>query len=232
VRINLVEKYFDGQTQIKSVLNEDMPAISNFRLKSLFDSIASFFGLIILSPILLLIALLIKFDSPGPIFYLGERIGLGGKKFKIFKFRTMVQDAERIGASSTSEEDPRISNIGRILRKYKLDEFPQLINVLLGDMSIVGPRPEVRKFVDLYTDEERRILTVKPGITDWASLKFDNEGEIIKKSGIEDYDEAYAKLIRPEKLKLQLKYVDNHNFLIDIEIIFRTLLKLIATRLK
>ena len=144
----------------------------------------------------------------------------------------MVHNAEKIGASSTSEEDPRITNIGSFLRKYKLDEFPQLINVLIGDMSFVGPRPEVKKFVDLYTEEEKKILKVKPGITDWASLKFDNEGEIIKKSGIKDYDEAYAKLIRPEKLKLQLKYVDNHNFWIDIEIIFKTLIKLIETRLK
>lgn len=201
-------------------------------MKSSFDFTTSILGLAILSPFLLLLTILIKIDSPGSIFYRGERVGLNGRKFKIYKFRTMVQNAEIVGASSTSDEDPRITNIGRFLRKYKLDELPQLINVLMGDMSFVGPRPEVKKFVDLYTEEERKILTVKPGITDWASLKFDNEGEIIKKSGIIDYDEAYAKLIRPEKLKLQLKYVNNHNFWTDIKIIFKTILKLVATRLK
>lgn len=201
-------------------------------IKNIFDFLTSLTSLVILSPLFLLISFLIWIDSSNPVFYRGERVGLNGRKFKIYKFRTMVHNAEKIGASSTSEEDPRITNIGSFLRKYKLDEFPQLINVLMGDMSFVGPRPEVKKFVDLYTEEEKKILKVKPGITDWASLKFDNEGEIIKKSGIKDYDEAYAKLIRPEKLKLQLKYVDNHSFWIDIEIIFKTLIKLIETRLK
>lgn len=201
-------------------------------MKKVFDFLTSSTSLVILSPLFLLISLLIWIDSGNPIFYKGERVGLNGKKFNILKFRTMVQNAEKIGASSTSEEDPRLTRIGKILRKYKLDEFPQLINILKGEMSFVGPRPEVVKFVNLYTEEEKKILKVKPGITDWASLKFDNEGEIIKKSGIKDYDEAYAKLIRPEKINLQLKYADNHSFWIDIEIIFKTIFKLIATRLK
>lgn len=199
-------------------------------LKRLFDFILALFGLMLFGPILLLCAVLIKFTSPGPMFYRGERVGLGGRVFRTYKFRSMVVDAERRGGTSTHESDARITGIGAFLRRFKLDELPQLINVLLGDMSFVGPRPEVKKFVDMYTPEERIILTVRPGITDWSSIKFHNEGEIIAASGIEDADEAYTRLIRPEKLRLQMKYVRERTLWVDLKIIFDTILTLFMTR--
>jgi lipopolysaccharide/colanic/teichoic acid biosynthesis glycosyltransferase len=174
---------------------------------------------------------LIKLDSKGPVFYRGERIGRLGKPFKIFKFRSMVQNAEKLGAASTNAGDIRITRMGKLIRKFKLDEFSQLINVVRGEMSLVGPRPEVKKFVDLFTEEEKIILTVCPGITDWSSIKFHNEPEIIAASGIADADEAYAKLIRPEKLRLQMKYVREHAFWIDLMIIFATIFTLVSTRI-
>lgn len=200
-------------------------------MKRLFDIIVSFFGLLILSPMFIAFAIAIKMESRGPIFYRGVRVGRFGRPFRIFKFRSMVQGAEKVGASSTSITDMRVTRIGRLIRKFKFDEFSQLINVLVGDMSVVGPRPEVQKFVDLYTDEEKQILAARPGITDWSSIKFHNEGEIIEASGIKDADEAYAKLIRPEKLRLQLKYVRERNLWIDIKIIISTLLTLLSTRM-
>lgn len=199
--------------------------------KRLFDIFFALLGLIILSPFFLVIAAAVKLESKGPVFYRGVRVGRHGKPFMIFKFRSMVQDAEKMGADSTSAADMRITRSGKFIRKFKLDEFSQLINVLMGDMSIVGPRPEVQKFVDMYNEEEKAILTLRPGITDWASIKFHNEGEIIEASGIEDADEAYARLIRPEKLRLQLKYVREHNFWIDVKIICATLLTIVSTRL-
>lgn len=199
-------------------------------LKRIFDIVLAFFGLVLFAPLLLICALLIKLTSSGPVFYRGERIGLAGKAFRTLKFRTMVADAEKKGGSSTHEADARITGIGSFLRKFKLDELPQLLNVLAGDMSFVGPRPEVRKFVDMYTPEERMILTVRPGITDWSSIKFHNEGEIIAASGIADADEAYARLIRPEKLRLQMKYVREHTLWLDLKIIFDTIFTLFRTR--
>ncbi len=199
-------------------------------LNRIFDLVLSFFGLVLFAPLLLICALLIKLTSSGPVFYRGERIGLGGKAFRTFKFRTMVADAEKQGGTSTHEADARITGIGSFLRKFKLDELPQLINVFAGDMSFVGPRPEVRKFVELYTPEERIILTVRPGITDWSSIKFHNEGEILAASGIPDADEAYAKLIRPEKLRLQIKYVRERTLWLDLKIIFDTIFTLFRTR--
>jgi len=203
--------------------NEDM--------KRLLDIILSLLGLIILSPFLLILALTIKIESPGPIFYRGIRVGRNGKPFKIYKFRSMVENADKIGADSTSANDMRVTRVGRFIRKFKLDEFSQLINVLIGDMSLVGPRPEVQKFVDMYTEEEKQILTVRPGITDWASIKFHNEGEIIEASGIKDADEAYALLIRPEKLRLQLQYVEEQSLWTDLKIIFTTIIRLFSTRI-
>lgn len=200
-------------------------------VKRLFDIIFALVGLIILSPVFLIIALAIKMESKGPVFYRGLRVGRSGRPFRIFKFRSMVQDADRLGVSSTSSADMRVTKCGRFIRKLKLDEFSQLINVLAGDMSIVGPRPEVQKFVDMYTDEEKIILRLRPGITDWASIRFHNEGEIIEASGIEDADEAYVRLIRPEKLRLQLKYVHEHSLLTDIKIIVCTVLTIISTRI-
>jgi len=199
-------------------------------LKRLFDILVSSVSLLLLSPLFLLLAVLIKLDSRGPVFYRGVRVGRYGKPFRIFKFRSMVREAENLGASSTGSSDTRVTRCGRLIRKFKLDELSQLINVLTGDMSLVGPRPEVQKFVDMYTDEEKAILNMRPGITDWASIKFNNEGEIIENSGIEDPDEAYARLIRPEKLRLQLKYLKEQNLWIDLKIIVATLMTIVSTR--
>jgi len=200
-------------------------------MKRLFDILMSGAGSLFLSPLLLLLALLIKLTSRGSVFYRGERVGLNGRTFRIYKFRSMVVGADKLGASSTSDHDERVTGIGRFLRKFKLDELPQLINVLMGDMSIVGPRPEVKRFVDMYTKEESAILSVRPGITDRASLKFHNEGEILAASGIADADQAYLKLIRPEKLRLQLAYVREHSLAGDVKIILLTCERLLLSRL-
>lgn len=196
-------------------------------MKRTFDIFISLIGLILLSPFFLLLAVIIKLDSHGPVFYRGVRVGCHGKTFRIFKFRSMVNDAEKTGASSTGSSDPRVTRCGHLIRRFKLDELSQLINVLIGDMSLVGPRPEVQKFVDLYSEEEKAILNLRPGITDWASIKFHNEGEIIENSGFADPDEAYAILIRPEKLRLQLKYLKERSIWLDLQIIFATLLTLV-----
>src|SRR6266852_382233 len=166
------------------------------------------------------VAIAIKLDGPGPVFYRGERVGLYGKPFRIFKFRSMR--ANRGGPDTTSVRDDRITRVGHFIRRYKIDELPQLINVLLGEMSLVGPRPEVQKFVDMYTEEEKAILTVRPGITDWSSIKFHNEGEIVANSGYANADEAYRELIRPEKLRLQLKYVKERSLRADFKILCDT----------
>lgn len=197
-------------------------------LKRLFDITFSSIGLIIFSPIILFIAILIKLDSKGPAFYRGKRIGRFEKPFYVFKFRTMIVNAEKLGGPSSADDDPRITKIGRLIRKYKLDELPQFINVLKGEMSFVGPRPEVPVEVETYNDDERRILLVKPGITDWASLTYHNEGEILK--GSSDPHETYREKIRPGKLRLALKYVDESSFITDMKIIFITITTLIKTR--
>jgi lipopolysaccharide/colanic/teichoic acid biosynthesis glycosyltransferase len=155
-------------------------------------------------------------------------VGKDGKPFKIFKFRTMIPDAEKLGIYSTADDDPRITRIGRVLRKYKIDELPQLINVLKGEMSFVGPRPEVPAYVEKFTEEEKKILSVRPGITDWASLWDVDEGAIL--AGSPDPDKAYEELIRPTKIRLQLKYVREHSFFTDIKIIILTLLSIILRR--
>lgn len=189
--------------------------------KRFFDLAFSLSGLFFLSPVLFIIASLIKLNDYGPIFYRGSRIGKNGQAFKIFKFRTMVVNAEQIGGPSTSDDDPRITRIGKKLRKYKLDELPQLLNVLKGEMSFVGPRPEVKQYVDMYTEEEKVILTVKPGITDWASLWNPDEGSIL--AGSPDPEKTYLEKIRPEKIRLQLKYVQERSFWSDIKIILLTI---------
>ena len=189
-------------------------------LKRLFDIVFSLLGLILVSPILLGLAILVKREDGGLVFYRGVRVGRHGKLFRIFKFRTMVVNAEKIGGTSTADDDPRITGIGKLMRKYKLDELPQLINVLNGEMSFVGPRPQVAWAVNLYTEEERKLLTVKPGITDYASIKFRNEAEILKGSANPDKD--YLEKIAPEKLKLGLKYVENYSLWLDIKLIFAT----------
>lgn len=197
-------------------------------LKRLFDILFSVATLVLLSPLFLLVALLIKLGSPGPILYRSRRAGRGGTPFCLRKFRTMVVNADRIGGPSTSVDDPRVTRMGRFLRKYKLDELPQFTNVLKGEMSLVGPRPEVLSEVERYTPEERRLLTVAPGITDWASIQFHNEGEILK--GAADPHKAYRQLIRPEKIRLGLEYVRNHSLLIDLKILRATFRTLLGTR--
>ncbi|MFH1462556.1 MAG: sugar transferase [bacterium] len=195
--------------------------------KRLFDIVFSFLGLILVSPLLLLIAFLIKVGSKGPVFYRGARIGKEGRPFRIFKFRTMVDKAEKLGGPSTAGDDPRLTKIGKFLKKFQFDELPQLINVLKGEMSLVGPRPEVKTYVDMMTDEERRtILSVLPGMTDLASLWNFHEGEILK--GSLDPEKAYMEKIRPEKIRLQLEYVKNRSFLLDLKIILKTIFKIFA----
>lgn len=189
--------------------------------KRIFDIIFSLLGLIVFSPVMLILAMMIKLDSSGPVFYRGARVGKKGKIFHIFKFRTMVQDAENIGGSSTSDDDSRITDIGKVLRKYKLDEMPQLIDVFRGKMSIVGPRPEVEHYVNMFTDEEKVILDVHPGITDWATLWNPDEGALL--AGSTDPERTYMEEIRPEKIKLQLKYIKERSFFSDIKIIFLTI---------
>ena len=194
-------------------------------LKRIFDVIFSVLGLIFLLPIFAIIAFLIKWDSAGSIFYRGERVGQFNKKFKIFKFRSMVINADKIGGSSTSGDDPRITGIGKFLRKYKIDEFPQLINILKGEMSFVGPRPEVVEYVELFSKKEKIIiLSLKPGITDYASIWNHDEGKIL--AGSKDPEKTYLEKIRPKKIKLQLKYVKNNNLLIDIKLILKKLKKI------
>jgi len=197
-------------------------------LKKIFDFILSLLGLTLTLPLLLLISFLIKKESPGPAFYRGKRTGKDGEEFRIFKFRTMVPDAENLGGPSTAGDDRRLLKIGSFLRKYQLDELPQLINVLKGEMSLVGPRPEVKMYVDMMTDEERKkILSVKPGMTDFASLWNFHEGEILK--GAKEPEVIYMEKIRPEKIRLQLEYVKNRSFLLDLKIILKTILKIFIT---
>ncbi len=198
-------------------------------IKRLFDIIFALTGLIISFPLLLALVIGIKLTSEGPAFYRGIRVGKNGKKFKIFKFRTMVINADKIGGPSTSDDDPRITKIGHFIRNYKLDELAQLLNVLKGDMSIVGPRPEVQQEVDLYNEEERKLLAIRPGITDYASIKFHNEGEILK--GAADPHEAYKRLIRPEKIHLGLVYVNNPSISNYFKVIYRTFRILVDSRL-
>lgn len=189
--------------------------------KRLFDITFSSLGLIVMFPFFILSAIVIKLDSKGPVFYRGKRIGRSGKLFRIFKFRTMVYNAEKIGGPSTADDDPRITKTGKFLRKYKLDELPQLINVLKGEMSFVGPRPEVQTYIDMFTEEEKAILNVRPGITDWASLWNPDEGAIL--AGSPDPEKTYMEKIRPEKIKLQMKYVKDHSFLVDLKIVLLTI---------
>jgi len=189
--------------------------------KRLVDIILSFCGIIISAPLFLVIGILIKLEDKGPVFFRGERIGKDGKPFRMFKFRSMVINADKKGGPSTAGDDPRLTKIGKSLRRFNLDELPQFINVLIGDMSIVGPRPEVKMYVDMFTEEERRILDVKPGITDWASIWNPDEGAVL--AGAKDPEKVYMEKIRPTKIKLQLKYVENNSFMIDFKIMLKSL---------
>lgn len=187
--------------------------------KRAFDIGASLIGLIALSPVMFFTAILIKLNSPGSVFYRGARIGRHRRPFKIFKFRTMVMNAENLGGSSTAHDDPRLTKIGKFLRKYKIDELPQLMNVLRGEMSIVGPRPQVEKYIGLYNEEEKIILTVRPGLTDYASIEFINLDKIL---GNERVDEKYLKEIEPRKNILRMEYIKKHSLWVDCKILFQT----------
>lgn len=193
-------------------------------MKRFFDLLVSLFGLLLLTPVFLILAILIKLDSPGPVFYIQERVGQGFKLFNLFKFRTMRVDADKLTAITVGARDPRITSVGYYLRKYKLDEFPQLINVLLGTMSLVGPRPELKKFVDLYTPEQQQVLTIKPGITDYASIEFRNENELL--AGKPNPIDFYIHEIMPVKLGLNIEYIQSRSFWSDLVIIFRTLVSI------
>ena len=190
-----------------------------------FDFILSLVGLVVLAPIFIVLAIWIKIDSTGPVFYKQVRVGQNGIDFGLFKFRSMVVDADKKGLITVGGRDPRITRSGYFIRKYKLDELPQLINVLVGDMSLVGPRPEVRKYVDLYTDEQQKVLSVKPGITDYASIEYMDENEILGKSS--DPEKTYIEEIMPEKIKYNMKYILNKNVSEYFKIIFLTLLKIV-----
>lgn len=195
--------------------------------KRIFDFLGSFAGLLLLSPVLLLISLVILVDSPGPVFFRQQRVGRYGNLFRIHKFRTMRVDAERAGMQITVGDDPRITRSGRWLRRYKLDELPQLIDVLVGDMSLVGPRPEVPGYVDMYPSASRElVLSVRPGITDPASIQFRAESEILSKA--KDPEREYVESILPVKIELYEQYVRTRTFLGDIFIIFKTF-KVIAS---
>ena len=193
-------------------------------MKRGFDIIASAVGLILLAPVFGIAALAIRLTSGSPVVFRQERMGRGFRPFTIYKFRTMVVDAPLKGGSITSDRDSRITPIGAIIRKFKVDELPQLVNVLKGDMSLVGPRPEMAEFVRQFEQDYRVILRIRPGITDLASLKYHNESEVLAK--FENPSEAYVRWILPDKLSLSKEYVNRSSFLFDIELILRTLLKL------
>ncbi|OOF68571.1 glycosyl transferase [Rodentibacter pneumotropicus] len=190
-----------------------------------FDFILSLIGLVVLAPIFFILAIWIKTDSSGPVFYKQIRVGKNGKDFSLFKFRSMVVDAEKKGLITVGGRDPRITRSGYFIRKYKLDELPQLMNVLVGDMSLVGPRPEVRKYVDLYNEEQQKILSVQPGITDYASIEYMDENEILGKS--DDPEKTYIEEIMSEKIKYNMKYIQNKSLIEYFKIIFLTVLKII-----
>lgn len=188
--------------------------------KRLFDIAFSALGLLLLSPALIISGVFIKLNSKGDVFFKQVRVGKNNKDFKIFKFRTMYIDSDKLGLLTVGGRDPRITSVGYYLRKSKLDELPQLINVLLGNMSFVGPRPEVRKYVDLYSDKQLEVLSVKPGITDVASIEFRNENEILSQE--KDPNQYYIDVIMPLKLKINLDYIKNRNLFKDIKVIFKT----------
>lgn len=214
-----VLKYYDILKQKKIML----------LLKRFLDFIGSLILLILLSPILIILAILIKIDSKGPVFYRQERVTTNGKIFKIFKFRTMIQDADKRGTLITGKQDSRITRIGNKIRKCRLDELPQLINILKGEMSFVGTRPEVKKYVDMYTDEMKATLLMPAGVTSMASIKFKDEDEIISKQTKKGktIDEAYVNDILPEKMKWNLEYIEKFSILEDIKICIETIGKVV-----
>ena len=190
-------------------------------MKRLFDITASFFGIIILSPLLIFIGLWVGLSSKGGVFYKQIRVGKNNKDFKLYKFRSMRVNSDKQGLLTVGSKDSRITTAGYFIRKYKIDELPQLFNVLKGDMSFVGPRPEVRRYVDLYSEEQMKVLSVRPGITDPASIKYRNENDIL--SSQSNPEEYYIQHIMPDKLKINIDYINTQTFIKDIKIIFQTI---------
>ncbi len=201
-----------------------MSAEKNMVIKRLSDILFSCIGLIVLIPVFIIISIGIIFDTKGGVFYLQKRVGKNNRDFTLLKFRTMRVDSASDSLLTIGEDDSRITRSGAFLRRYKLDELPQLFNILKGDMSIVGPRPEVRKFVDIYNQRQKQVLTVRPGLTDYASLKYINESEVLAK--YDNPEKAYVEVIMPEKLNLNLKYINEKSFVTDLRIIFKTLSKI------
>lgn len=195
-------------------------------LKRTFDVLASGLGLIVLSPLFVVLAIWIKADSKGPVFYRQVRVGRHNRDFRLYKFRSMRPDSDKKGLITVGGHDPRVTRSGYYIRKYKLDELPQLINVFLGDMSLVGPRPEVRKYVDMYTPEQMRVLDVRPGITSLASIRYRNENDILAKAS--DPDRAYVTQVMPDKIAIDLEYVPKASLLTDIRLIFMTFKEIIV----
>ena len=209
--------------EIEALLEKRRPQLA---AKRAMDIVVSAAALCVLWPVLALIALAIVVDDPGPVFYRQVRVGRGGRPFRIFKFRTMVVDADRKGLSITVGRDSRITRVGALLRKTKLDELAQLINVLCGQMSFVGPRPEVPRYVELYTPYQRQVLLVRPGITDYASIAYRNENDLL--AGADDPERMYIETIMPDKIELNMKYLREISPLTDVRLILRTVLAVIA----
>ncbi|MBP5205195.1 MAG: sugar transferase [Bacteroidales bacterium] len=189
-------------------------------MKRILDILCSFCVLVLLLPVWLVVALLIVLESRGGVFYVQKRVGKDNRDFNLYKFRTMRPDADSKGLLTVGARDSRITRVGYFLRKYKIDEFPQLLNILKGDMSIVGPRPEVRKYVNLYTPEQMRVLTVRPGLTDYASIRYVNENEVLAAS--DDPERTYIEEVMPAKLALNLQYIENQSLKEDFKLIFKT----------
>ena len=195
-------------------------------IKRTFDVVFSLFGLIFLLPLLLLLAIIIKIDSKGPVFFVQGRVGQNNCDFNIFKFRTMKIQSQQKGLLTLGNHDSRVTKVGYFLRRYKIDEFPQLINILKGDMSFVGPRPELRYYVNFYSEDDMKIFQVRPGITGLASLKYRNEVELLKAA--DNTEELFIKTIIPDKLKFNKEYIKNRNFFFDLKLIGLTIIKVIA----
>lgn len=194
-------------------------------MKRLFDILISGLGLLALSPLFIVVAVWIKVDSQGPVFYRQTRVGKGNKDFQLLKFRSMVGDADKSGLLTVGGHDSRVTRAGYFIRKYKLDELPQLINVFLGDMSLVGPRPEVRKYVDMYTPEQLHVLDIRPGITDAASIKYRNENDLL--AAADNPEQYYIDVIMPDKLRINLEYVAHHSLIGDLKLIFDTFIAIL-----
>lgn len=197
-------------------------------MKRAFDIVASGLGLIILSPLFAVLAIWIKADSPGPVFYRQIRVGKNNRDFRLFKFRSMRPDSDKLGLITVGGHDPRVTRSGYYIRKYKFDELPQLINVFIGDMSLVGPRPEVRKYVEMYTADQMRVLSVRPGITSLASIRYRNENDIL--AAADDPDRAYIEQVMPDKIAIDLEYVGRASLWNDICLIFSTFKEIVTKR--